>query len=292
VSAGAVLLTGAGGQLATDLRRVLSGREVAAFAHTELDVCDSARVGEAVAAARPRVVINTAAFHRVDDCETEGERAFAVNALGVLNLALACKEHGAALLHLSTDYVFDGEKDSPYLEDDTPKPVSMYGVSKLAGELIIRYTLERHYVVRSSGLYGVAGASGKGGNFVNTMLRLAREGKDINVVDDQRLTPTYTLDLARKMAWLIDQEAFGVWHITSAGDCSWYEFAGEIFRQSGLSPKLAPTTSEAFGARARRPAYSVLGHGRLRERGADDMRPWQDALADYLSALGAAAPSK
>lgn len=288
-----ILLTGAGGQLATDLEKVLNeqNHDVVALSHAALDVCKPLQVQDALAASRATIVVNTAAFHRVDDCETEVERAFAVNALGVINLATACKAHGAALLHMSTDYVFDGQKETPYSEEDPPRPINAYGISKLAGELIIRYSVERFYIVRSSGLYGVAGASGKGGNFVNTMLRLAREGKPIRVVGDQRLSPTFTIDLARKIVWLIDTDDYGIWHITSAGNCTWYEFAAEIFEQTSLQPMLLPMTSSEFGAKARRPAYSVLGNKRLRKSGANDMRPWREALAAYLREIGAAAAS-
>jgi dTDP-4-dehydrorhamnose reductase len=278
-----VLVTGAGGQLATDLVRVLDGQDLVALSHRELEVCDPVQLRSALEAVRPDVVINTAAFHRVDDCEAEAERAFAVNTLGVRNLALACAEAKASLLHVSTDYVFDGSKRQPYLEEDAALPINVYGASKLAGELLVRALLDNYYIVRSSGLYGCAGASGKGGNFVNTMLRLAREKPDIKVVDDQRLSPTYTRDLAEKLAWLIRTEGYGLYHVTNSGGCSWYEFAYAIFEQAGLKPRVQPISTEAFGARARRPAYSVLGHGSLEHLGCDDLPHWSDALQRYLA---------
>ena len=281
-----VLLTGAGGQLATDLARALNGRDLIALSHRELEVCDPGQVRSALETVRPDVVINTAAFHRVDDCEAEAERAFAVNTLGVRNLALACAEAKASLLHISTDYVFDGRKRQPYLEEDVALPINVYGASKLAGELLIRALLENHYIVRTSGLYGSAGASGKGGNFVNTMLRLAREGRDIKVVDDQCLSPTYTCDLAKRLAWLIGTESYGLYHVTNSGGCSWYEFACAIFEQTGLRPRFEPTTTWAVGARARRPAYSVLGHGSLERLGCDELPHWSDALQRYLAEKG------
>jgi dTDP-4-dehydrorhamnose reductase len=278
-----VLVTGAGGQLATDLVRVLDGQDLVALSHRELEVCDPVQLRSALETVRPDVVINTAAFHRVDDCEAEAERAFAVNTLGVRNLALACAEAKASLLHVSTDYVFDGSKRQPYLEEDTALPINVYGASKLAGELLVRALLDNYYIVRASGLYGCAGASGKGGNFVNTMLRLAREKPDIKVVDDQRLSPTYTRDLAEKLAWLIRTEGYGLYHVTNSGGCSWYEFACAIFEQAGLKPRVQPISTEAFGARARRPAYSVLGHGSLEHLGCDDLPHWSDALQRYLA---------
>lgn len=277
-----IVFIGAGGQLATDLAKVLAGHDLIKLAHSDLDICDALRVYDVLPRLRPHLVINTAAFHRVDDCEIEVEQAFAVNTRGVHNLAQACKRAGAVLLHFSTDYVFDGEKGEPYKEDDPACPINIYGISKLAGELIIRYTLDRYFIVRTSGLYGVAGSSGKGGNFVQTMLRQAREGRDICVVDDQRLTPTYTVDLASKVAWLIETESYGICHITNSGHCSWYEFAAKIFELARLRPRLRPGTSDAIGSRARRPRYSVLAHGTLQKLNADDLRPWPAALRAYL----------
>ncbi|MCC7354843.1 MAG: dTDP-4-dehydrorhamnose reductase, partial [Anaerolineae bacterium] len=203
-----VLLIGAGGQLGSDLVKALAHEDLVALTHSDIEVCDPASVRVALQTHTPQVVINTAAFHRVDDCEREPERAFAVNVHGARNLALACKEQGCALLHMSTDYVFDGRKGSAYDESDVPCPINAYGISKLAGEFFIRYLLDRYYIVRTSGLYGVAGSSGKGGNFVELMLRLAREGKEIKVVNDQTLTPTYTVDLAQALAQLIRTERY------------------------------------------------------------------------------------
>lgn len=280
------LITGGGGQLASDLAKALPLWDVQAPAHAQLDICDAQAVREALEAFRPQVVINTAAFHRVDDCETEVERAFAVNFRGVLNLCLACRATGAVLLHLSTDYVFDGKKRQPYLETDLPNPINVYGLSKLAGEAAIMFFLERYFIVRTSGLFGAAGASGKGGNFVNTMLRKAREGAEIAVVNDQRLSPTYTRHLAEKIAWLLASEVYGIYHMTNSDSCTWYEFAVAILDLAGLSADLRPTTTAAFGARARRPAYSVLGHGGLLALDADDMSPWRDGLRAYLEEIG------
>ena len=280
-----VMLTGAGGQLAVELVSALDGHDLVALGHRELEITDGRQVRSAVASVRPDVVINTAAFHRVDDCEVEVEKAFAVNALAVRNLALACAEAKASLLHFSTDYVFDGLKRQPYVEEDLPVPVNVYGASKLAGELLIRAVLDRHYIVRTTGLYGAAGASNKGGSFVSTMLRLAREGREIKVVDDQLLAPTSARDLARRLAWLIGTECYGLYHITNAGECSWYEFADAIFAEAGLRPRLEPTTSEAFGARARRPSYSVLAHRALQRLGHDDLPHWRDALHHYQGQL-------
>ena len=195
-----ILLIGANGQLGSDLVKVLPREDTTPLTHGEIEIRDPDSIHKALQTHRPDLVINTAAWHRVDDIEREPRPAFEVNALGVRNLALACREFNCALMHFSTDYVFDGRKRTPYEETDTPNPLSAYGISKLAGEHFIRYLWPKHYIVRSTGLYGVAGSSGKGGNFVETMLRLARAGKPIRVVDDQVLTPTYTADLAAASA--------------------------------------------------------------------------------------------
>jgi dTDP-4-dehydrorhamnose reductase len=194
-------------------------------------------------------------------------------------------------MHISTDYVFDGAKRAPYVETDAPNPLSAYGASKLAGELLIRAAWPKHYIVRTCGLYGRAGASGKGGNFVNTMLRLAREGKPIRVVGDQICTPTATADLAAQLALLIETRAWGTYHATSAGGCAWSAFAAEIFRLAaarGLiaaAPAVTAISSAEFGAPARRPPYSVLENRALADLGLDRMRPWQDALAGYIASF-------
>ncbi|MFQ5812211.1 MAG: dTDP-4-dehydrorhamnose reductase, partial [Anaerolineae bacterium] len=283
-----IVITGAGGQLATDLRKVLSRHDLIPLTHADLDICDGDAVRETLARLRPDIVINTAAFHRVDDCESQVERAFQVNVLGVENICQACARVDAALVHISTDYVFDGSKTQPYREEDAPAPINVYGISKLAGELTVRLRLERHFIVRSSGLFGSAGASGKGGNFVNTMLRKAHDREKIQVVHDQRLSPTYTRHLAAKIAWLVTTDHFGLFHITNADSCSWYEFASAIFELSGLQVELSPTVSAAFQAPARRPPNSTLAHGRLQALAADDLPTWRQALIEYLDEIGAA----
>ena len=284
-----VAILGSGGQLGSDLRAALAKTascEVVALPHEKIEVTDPKSVQSALAAAHPDVVVNCAAFHQVDQCADRPDEAYRVNALGARYVAEACDALNAACVYISTDYVFDGEKASPYLEEDSAIPVSVYGASKLAGEHLVRISLEKHYIVRCSGLFGVTGASGKGGNFINTMLRLAREERDIKVVDDQRFSPTSTEALAEKIAWLATTGDYGTWHITCRGECTWYELAGAVFELAGLQPKLSPTNAEAFGAKARRPAYSVLGHGRLNQAGADDLPHWRDAVEQYLRATG------
>jgi dTDP-4-dehydrorhamnose reductase len=186
-------------------------------------------------------------------------------------------------VHFSTDYVFDGARRAPYTERDTPNPLSVYGATKLAGERVARERCERALVIRVSGLYGIARSSGKGGtNFVETMLRVAAQGRPLRVVSDQVLTPSYTLDVARTIWRVVDAGHVGLCHVTSSGETSWYDFAREIFRLEELSPSLASVTSAEYGARARRPPFSVLAHETLRALGIDEPRPWGDALATYL----------
>ena len=278
-----VLVLGGRGQLATDIRRLWTRHEVLPLTHDECDVTDGAAVLREIRASRPDVVLNCAAYHRVDDCEGAGATAaLAVNVLGARNVADACREHDAVCLFMSTDYVFEGRASEPYREDHPPAPLSIYGISKAAGEQAVRYACPRHYVVRSSGLYGVAGASGKGGNFVETMLRLAREGETIRVVDDQTLAPTSTADLAPALEALVETEAFGTYHLTNAGACTWSEFADAIFGLAGVEADLQPTTTEAYGAPARRPRYSVLANERIKDVDIQQPRPWREALAAYL----------
>ena len=278
-----ILLIGASGQLGTDLAKALSGHPLHTPTHRSLDLLQFDRVRQVLQSKRPQVVINTAAFHRVDDCESQVSTAFQVNAEAVRNLALAARDIEAVLVHYSTDYVFDGAAARPYQESDFARPLNVYGASKLAGEHLLASVWEKHFLIRTCGLFGRAGSRGKGGNFVETMIRKAAGKESIRVVDDQRLTPTSTRELARATAALIETSHYGLYHLTSKGNCTWYEFAGEIFRLLGVRADLVPTTTDAFAAAARRPAYSVLANHRLEELGMDDLKHWRDALREYLS---------
>ena len=294
-----VLVTGANGQLGTDLCKVLRDFELIPLTHKDIEISDINSVKQMFNKYKPDIIINTAAYVRVDDCETEQDKAFLINALGARNVAVAAQELGAKLVHISTDYVFGGagetpvvshkaggDKPCPYAEFDTPLPLNIYGKSKLAGEDLVRHLCQRHFIIRTSGLFGIAGASGKGGNFVETMLKLATERDELRVVNDQVFSPTYTKDLAQKIAWLITTEYYGIFHITNKGACSWYEFTREILRLAGLKTPVLPITSDQSPQKARRPHYSVLDNSHLRLLGMDDMRPWQEALKDYLVARG------
>ena len=217
--------------------------------------------------------------------ETEPEAAFAVNTHGVRALARACATASIKLVHVSTDYVFglEGIREQPYAEDSPPGPLSVYGASKLAGEYFVQAASPLNLVVRTCGLYGVWGSGGKGGNFVETMLRLAGQGKPLRVVADQRCTPSYTADVAAAIAALITHDAAGVYHVTNSGSCTWFEFTAEILRQSGLKTELTPITTADFGAAAPRPPYSVLACEKLATLGMSTLEPWPQALTRYLT---------
>jgi dTDP-4-dehydrorhamnose reductase len=284
-----ILVIGASGQLGSDLLRQLSSENIVALSHLDIEITDITSVKQALEKHHPDLVINTAAFHRVDDCEVEPDKAFSVNALGVRNVAVATQQIQAKLMHISTDYIFGGEaepRNSPYTEFDTPVPPNIYGQSKLAGENFVRDFCHKYFIVRTSGLFGVAGSSGKGGNFVETMLRLAKERNELKVVNDQVFSPTCTKDLARKIAQLITTEYYGTFHITNRDTCSWYEFTREILRLAGLQTPVIPITSEQYPQKARRPHFSVMDNYHLRLLGMDDARSWQEALLDYMKEKG------
>lgn len=277
------LLIGVNGQLGSELRQVFGEGDLMPLTHADLELTNSAQLRDTLFKYRPSLILNTAAYHRVDECEDYPERAFAVNAVAVRDLATAVKEIGAILVHFSTDYVFGGRQRHPYREGDRPGPLGVYATSKLAGEYFVQAVLERYYLIRTCGLYGLVGSRSKAGNFVETMLRLQAEGREIRVVGDQIVTPTSAKELARKVRQLVETGAYGLYHITNNGECSWYRFASAIFEMLGLHARLHETTSAAYGARAARPAYSVLDNAKLRSLGLDDMREWRAALAEYLA---------
>lgn len=281
-----VLLLGARSQLGHDIQRLWPGNGLTALSHDQCDVTDAAAVHGAIAAFRPDLVVNLAASHRVDDLERDPGDGLRVNAHGAWIVARAAASAGAAVMWVSTDYVFGGDAGRPYREDDLPAPVNAYGVTKATGERLVALANPRHYIIRSSGLYGVAGASGEGGNFVETMLRLAREGKPLRVVDDQVLGPTSTRDLAASMLALAGSDRYGLYHLTNEGSISWHDFAALTFRLCGVTAALSPTSSEEYGAAARRPAFSVLRFGRAAAAGVPPLRPVEAALRAYLIEKG------
>ena len=288
-----ILLIGARGQLAQDVVRAVAkdeaGDEIVPVTHEQLDIRDPEQIERCVEQARPDCIINTAAFHKVDLCEDEPENAFAVNEQGVRNVARVAQKARALLVQFSSDYVFDGAQRRPYVESDEARPLSVYAKSRLAGERAVEEECERYLIVRTCGLYGLAGSQSKAGNFVETILRLVGSGQPLKVVDDQVCTPTSTLDLAHHLLPLIHSGARGLLHMTNTGECSWFEFAREIFRLAGIDAKLKRCTTAEFAAKAPRPAYSVLDNRALGAAGFQEFRPWQEALAQYLRSRKSAA---
>jgi dTDP-4-dehydrorhamnose reductase len=280
-----ILIIGARGQLGSDLCQVFPEDELIPLEQTDMEITDMDSVQKALLKHQPEIVINTAAFVRVDDCESEKDKAFSVNALGARNVAVVCQKIGAKLVFLSTDYVFGGGTQTagiPYHEFDIPVPLSIYGASKLAGEKMVCHLCQKYFIVRTSGLFGVAGSLGKGGNFVETILKLAKTKNELTVVNDQVFSPTSAKDLARKIAQISKTEFYGIFHITNSGFCSWFEFSREIVKLAGLKTPVIPVTTDQYPQKAKRPNYSVLQNYHLHLLGLDDMRPWQEALADYM----------
>lgn len=280
-----VLITGANGQLGHDLVGAFGDDDVVPLARTELDITDEAAVMAAVRDHEPDLVVHAAAFTAVDRCETEPERAWQVNAAGSWWVARACAQADAAMVYVSTDYVFNGRLGRPYTEFDQTDPQGVYGRTKEAGEQLVRQTLARHYIVRTSWVQGA-----HGGNFVKTMLRLAAERDALSVVDDQVGSPTFTFDLAPAIRALAVSGRHGTYHLTNSGHCTWFEFAHAAFTQAGiaLGPELelSPTDTATFGAPAPRPAYSVLDNLQARMTGLEPLPHWRDSLSQLLAALG------
>ena len=278
-----VFLAGSAGQLGAALVRTLGDQVAWAGGREALDVRDGAAVLRAVQAARPDVVINATAYNKVDAAEVETAEALAVNAAGPRHLARAAREAGAVVVHVSTDYVFDGTRRAPYTEDDPPRPLSAYGVSKLAGELMVAASGAPFLIVRTSAVFGSGGSRGKGGSFVERILARARAGEPVRVVDDQVLSPTYAPDLASAILALLETGARGLFHVTGAGSTSWHGFAVAALRQAGLDVPVQAVKSKEFAAPAARPAYSVLSNGRYLALGLPPLRGFEAALAELLA---------
>jgi len=281
-----VAVIGAKGQLGQDLiNTVPEGISLTCLTHEDIEITNRESVVDVLAnKGHYDIVINTAAFHKTDQCEDEPYKAFLVNAVGVKNLVDICSEIGAVLVHISTDYVFDGTKlknREPYTEDDLPNPINIYGISKHAGEVIIQNYLEKYYIFRVASLYGRAGASGKGGNFVYTIINKAKKGEPLKVVDDIFMSPTYTFDAAKEI-WkiMVENKPYGLYHVTNSGYCSWYEFAQKIVEYADIEADIKPVKHTEFKTRARRPLWSPL-----RSVKGITMRPWQDALKDFIHSL-------
>jgi dTDP-4-dehydrorhamnose reductase len=282
-----VLATGGGGQLASDLEALLGGEcAFEARSHTELDITDTEVLARTFAETQPDVVFNCAAFHNVEVCEREEQQSFAVNATAVKRMAELCDEHGARLVHLSTNYVFDGSAAAPYGEADAPSPQSIYALSKLAGEYAALAYAPGALVVRTGGLYGRFGSASKGGNFVTRMIDRAREQGELAVVADQHLSPTATEDLAAAVVEAVNEGASGLLHLTASGSCSWHEFTEAIVELAGVEVEVRPTATERQPGGARRPLNGVLARPRADELGLAPLPHWREELESYMEAAG------
>jgi dTDP-4-dehydrorhamnose reductase len=278
-----ILITGSKGQLGTDSVAILrEAHDVLAMGRSDLDITDPVAVERVVGGFRPAVILNCAAYTRVDDCEGERALAFAVNVTGPHNLALCTQKYGGKLIHISTDYVFDGTKTvpNPYAEDDEPAPVSAYGQTKLEGERVILGVTDRCLIVRTAWIYGIVGR-----NFLKTILRLALRDpqKEIRVVNDQFGSLTWSFRLARQLERLIEVDGRGIYHATAEGYGSWYEVAAIFLRRMGVAHKVSPCTSEQYPTRAVRPRNSILENHRLKAAGIDCMRPWKEDLEQFIA---------
>ncbi len=279
------VIIGSTGQLGTDLMKVFQDEhETIGLTHQEIEVTDY-KSCLILKKPSPDLIMNTAAFHKTDQCEEEPLKTFSINALGARNIATISKEIGATTIFISTDYVFDGSKDEPYTEDDLPNPINTYGISKLAGELYTKQN-PKHYIIRVASLFGRAGASGKGGNFVETMITKAKNDDAISVVDDMWMSPTYTKDAATTIKKIIESKLpFGTYHATNRGYCTWFQFAQEIFQITKLTPNIKPTKTHLLKMKARRPKFSALTSIKLPKYGIHT-REWKQALQDYLTEKG------
>lgn len=278
-----IVVVGGTGQLGREVVAAASeaGLNVVPLGHTEIEVTNPDSVADTVRRLSPDAVVNCAAYVRVDDCEDRPEDAFRVNAIGALHVARAAAAAGALCVYISTDYVFDGEKPEPYSEGDAPRPINVYGVSKLAGEYLTRQDCPRSLIVRLASLFGKGGARGKAGNFVDTILQKAAAGEPVRVVNDIRISPTFSRDAARALLHLLRRGATGIVHLTNRGVTTWYELAQHVLQLAGSRVAIEPVPSDAFPTRARRPKNSALC---TRRSGGftSELRPWEDALREYL----------
>jgi len=277
-----VLITGANGQLGRELAKQYKENkhvELLRAGSLDLDITNMHQVYSFVNENKPDVIINCAALTAVDKCETEIDLAYKINTIGPKNLAAAANQIGAEIVQVSTDYVFDGSVNKSLTEFDNVNPQTIYGKTKLEGEILVKNLNSKHYIVRTAWLYG------DGNNFVKTMINLSKSNKTLKVVNDQRGTPTSTVDLARVIIKLVEDKNYGVFHCTCKGECSWYEFAKEIFRLKGISTEVLPCTTDEFPRPAKRPEYSVLRNSMLELTTGDITRTWQEAIGEYLKLL-------
>lgn len=283
------IVFGKGGQLGTELVRVLSERNyhVSKFDRSEVDVTNASKVEHVIATTMPSVVINATAYNMVDVAEREPENAYAGNALAVRNIALACRQADAQLVHFSTDYVFDGRAGRPYTEEDRPHPLGAYAVSKLAGELYARAYLPAPLIIRTCGVFGPGGLQTARGNFVETMLRLARRKEPIRVVEDFVASPTYAPELAVRTIDMVERKLTGIYHVGGGEPISWFEFAKMIFEEADVHPEIRATNESEHRTPARRPKYSALSNAKMEAAGIARMPPMREALQAYMRARAA-----
>jgi len=286
-----IALIGANGQLGTDIIKLFSSDsfyQVVPLTTKEIDITNKELMTKVLEKISPDLVVNTAAYHRVDDIEDNPEKAFSVNVIAEKNLSELCRQNNWEIAFFSTDYVFglDSKRKVPYREIDSPGPISTYGVSKLAGEYVTQFITPKHFVLRMCGLFGVVGSLGKGGNFVEMMVKLGKEKGEVKVVNDQVLTPTYTKNVAENLLVLFKTKHYGLYHMTAEGSCSWWEFANEIFRLLKLKVNCIPVSSAEFKTRAKRPAYSVLENYKLKLLELNKMIDWKKNLRLYLEEKG------
>lgn len=275
-----VAVTGANGQVGQEFVSVLKNNqkyEVYGLNKRDLDVTDAKQVVAVMTNINPDIVIHAAAYTKVDLAEKNHELAYRINEIGTQNIAEATANIQAKLVYISTDYVFSGNTDTPYNEWDPPDPISIYGKTKLAGEQIVKDTLTKHFIVRTSWVYGENGE-----NFVKNMLRLAKEKQQLQIVKDQIGSPTYTVDLVNAILSIMESEEYGIYHVTNDGSCSWYEFAVAIFNEAEVAVDVYPCLTEDFPSVAKRPKYSVLNHVMSKEKGFPKMRHWREALSDFM----------
>ena len=286
-----VAVIGANGQVGNDLVRAFAENrdEVFALTHSEVEITSTESVRGCLEEVQPDVVVNSAAMHNVERCEQEPGQAYAANGLGARNLALVTRDLGVVLMHISTDYVFDGTKDEPYTEEDRALPLNVYGNTKLAGEYFIRSLNRKHFILRTAALYGKYPCRAKGGlNFVDLMLKLAREGRRVRVVKNEIVSPTSTAELACQVVALASCDVYGVYHATGEGCCSWYDFASEIFTVTDTRVDLQVALPNEFLAKAPRPKFSALENRGLKRLGLNRFSPWQNAVRHYLGRSSAA----
>jgi dTDP-4-dehydrorhamnose reductase len=277
-----VLIIGSRGQLGTDLAKSFSDCQTTLYTSEDMDITDESLVQQQIAFTAPDLVVNSAAFTRVDECESEYTQAFLSNAIGPRNLALACKRWDIPLIHISTNYVFNGEKKDPYNEDDKTQPLNSYGISKLAGEHFIEAIWHKHMILRVSGLFGITPSRMKGTNFVEAMIRLGSKGNPLRIVCDEYISPTFTKDAAKVIRKLADLDQYGIYHLSNSGSCSWIDFAREIFRLTNIEVPLNEVTAKEYGAQARRPINSSLNTNKINNLGLGPLRDWKEALQEYI----------